>query len=158
MSTQASVRSGSTGYDILFFIALLASALALGAALAHALELPNKIGMSREDYFATQKAYNGWSQLAYLLLVQFLSLVALAILSWYRPEVRWPVVIAILGLVAAQVVFWIYTYPANVATQNWTTIPDNWETLRSQWEYSHLAGAFCQLVGMSALMVAALRR
>ena len=33
----------SIGYDIIFFIALLATALALGAALAHVLELPNKI-------------------------------------------------------------------------------------------------------------------
>jgi hypothetical protein len=31
---------------------------ALGAALAHALELPNKIGLSREHYFIMQRAYS----------------------------------------------------------------------------------------------------
>lgn len=31
-----------------------------------------------------------------------------------------------IGLVATQAIFWIFTYPANVATQNWTTLPDNW--------------------------------
>jgi hypothetical protein len=37
--------------DVAFFVALLATALALGGALAHALELPNKIEMVREHYF-----------------------------------------------------------------------------------------------------------
>jgi hypothetical protein len=46
--------------NIAFFIALMATALALGAALAHALELPNKIVLSRDDYFVVQKAYRGW--------------------------------------------------------------------------------------------------
>ena len=158
MDTDVSVRGGLAGNDILFFLALLASALAFGAALAHALELPNKIGLSRDDYFIVQKAYAGWDRLAYLLLVQLLSLVGLAVLSWHRPQVLWLVVVTLLCLFAAQAVFWIYTYPANVATQNWTTIPDNWQMLRRQWEYSHLAGALFQLVGLSALMIAALRR
>ena len=158
MDREISIRGGWAGYAVLFFVALLASALAVGAALAHALELPNKIGLSRDDYFIVQKAYAGWDRLAFLLLVQLLSLVALAVLSWHRPEVLWLVVVALLCLLAAQAVFWIYTYPANVATQNWTTIPDNWEMLRRQWEYSHLAGALFQLIGLSALMIAALRR
>ncbi len=158
MATDVDIRGGWAGYDILFFIAMLATALALGGALAHAFELPNKIGLSRDDYFVVQKAYQGWNQLAYLLLVQALSLILLAILSRHRPDVFWVIIVAILGLVGAQVVFWIYTYPANVATQNWTVAPDNWEQLRRQWEYSHLSGAIFQLLAMCALIIAALRR
>jgi hypothetical protein len=41
--------------NIAFFVALLASALVLGPALAHLFELPNKIGLSRDDYFIVQK-------------------------------------------------------------------------------------------------------
>jgi hypothetical protein len=59
-------------------------------------------------------------------------------------------------LLSAQAVFWLYTYPANAATDNWTAIPDNWETLRKQWEYSHALGAAFQLLAMSALIIAAL--
>jgi hypothetical protein len=44
---------------IVFFVVLLASALVLGPALAHLLELPNKIGLPREEYFIVQKAYRG---------------------------------------------------------------------------------------------------
>lgn len=55
VASQTDAPHGSTDSsiirDIAFFVALLATALALGAELAHALELPNKIGMSREHYF-----------------------------------------------------------------------------------------------------------
>jgi hypothetical protein len=52
--------------------------------------------------------------------------------------------------------FWIFTFPANVATDNWTVVPDNWQALRGQWEYSHAAGAGFQLLAMSSLIVASL--
>src|SRR5215218_2154879 len=68
-------------YDLVFFIALLATALALGGALAHALELPNKISLSRDEYFIVQKAYRGWNQLAYLLAIQLISMITLAVMS-----------------------------------------------------------------------------
>lgn len=98
-----------------------------------------------------QQAYRGWNQLAYVLAVQFLAMVALAVLSRHQSTVFWPVVIAILGLLGAQAVFWIYTYPANVETNDWTFIPEHWRSLRSQWEYSHAAGAALQLLAMSSL-------
>jgi hypothetical protein len=146
----------STFYYIVFFVAMLATAVALGGALAHAFELPNKIDLPRDEYFIVQKAYRGWSQLAYVLLVELVSMIALAVLSRRAPFVLWFVVFAILCLLSAQAVFWIYTYPANVATDNWTVIPENWEMHRKQWEYSHALGAAFQLLAMSALIVAAL--
>lgn len=63
-------------HEVAFFIALLATALALGGAMAHALELPNKIGVSREHYFIMQRAYDGWFRLAYLLVAQLAGILA----------------------------------------------------------------------------------
>lgn len=148
----------SMAYEVVFFVAVLATALALGAALAHALELPNKIGLPRNEYFMVQKVYLGWNQLAYLLAVQLAAMLAVAAMSRHEPYVLWPFVIAISCLLCAQALFWIYTYPANAATESWTVIPDNWHALRSQWEYSHAAGAALQILAMSALIVAALAR
>lgn len=145
-------------YQIAFFIALLSTALALGAALAHALELPNKIGLERDQYLVVQSLYRGWNQLAYLLLIEFISILAVIIMARREPRVFRPALVAILCLIAAQAVFWAYTFPANVATDNWTTIPPDWETLRSRWEYSHAAGAVFQVLAMSALIIAALSR
>jgi hypothetical protein len=144
--------------DIVFFIALLATALALGAALAHALELPNKIDMPEREYFIVQQAYRGWNQLAYLLVIELISMLAIAIVCRQEPRVLWPALAAILFLLCAQAVFWIYTYPANVATDNWTAIPADWESLRTRWEYSHALGAAFQVLAMSALIVAVLAR
>lgn len=44
------------------FVALLATALALGPALAHLLELSAKIAMARDGYFTVQRIYAGWSR------------------------------------------------------------------------------------------------
>jgi hypothetical protein len=144
--------------NIAFFVALMATALALGAALAHALELPNKLGMSREQYFVVQRVYDGWSRLAYLLMVQLGGIVAVIWLYRSEPSVMKPVLAALASLVAAQAIFWIWTFPANQATANWTAQPDDWARLRRQWEYSHLAGAMFQLLAMVSLVVAVLRR
>ena len=92
-------------------MALLASALLLGPALAHAFELPNKIGLPREEYFIVQKAYRGWNLFAWLLAVQVLALLAAAISA--RPERRVLVftLLALACVAAAQGVFWTFASP-----------------------------------------------
>ena len=139
------------------FIALLSTAIALGGALAHLFELPNKIGLPRGEYFVVQGIYRGWWQLAYVLVVELVSMLAVVILYRRQPRVFWFAMFAVACLVAAQAIFWTYTYPANAATENWTTVPPNWEALRRQWEYSHAVGAGLQLLAMSFLIIAALK-
>lgn len=151
-------RQAALGTDIAFFVALLATALALGAALAHAFELPNKIGMARDAYFIVQQAYRGWNLLGVVLLVQLIGILSAAALSRRRSRVALPTVLAAVFLLCAQAVFWIFTYPANVATENWTVTPENWEVLRRQWEYSHAVGALFQLLAMISLVIALLVR
>ena len=144
--------------NAVFFIALLASALALCGALAHLLELPNKIDLPRDEYFIVQSIYSGWNRLAYLLVVQVLSIIAVAAVYRNEKRVMWLALVALACLAGAQLVFWAYTFPANVATENWTTIPQNWESVRSQWEYSHAVGALFQILTMSALIASLLAR
>lgn len=149
---------GFTRYDAAFFAALMSTAVALGASLAHLFELPNKIDLGRDAYFTVQGIYRGWNQLAYMLAIEFLSIIAIIILSRDDRQVRLWATVALLSLVAAQAVFWTFTYTANVATNNWTAIPADWERLRRNWEYSHAAGAIFQLLAMTSLVIAALKR
>lgn len=144
--------------NIAFFVALLASALVLGPALAHLFELPNKIGLPRDEYFIMQKAYRGWSQFGWLLVIQVAALAATAYLGRAEPRVLALVLLALVAALAAQAVFWLFTYPANVATVNWTLQPESWDKLRRQWEYSHAAGAILQLSGFCLLVIAVLGR
>lgn len=152
------VRPTNIIYDIAFFVALLATAMALGGALAHVLELPNKIGLSADEYFVVQKVYYGWNRLAFLLLIEIISMIVVTIFARHTPLVFWPALFAIVFLVCAQAVFWVFTFPANVATENWTQIPQNWQVLRARWEYSHAAGAGFQLLAMASLILSVIRR
>ena len=114
------LRSRSFTRDAAFFIALLATSCSLGGALAHAFELPNKIGLGRDAYFTVQTIYSGWNRLAYVLAVELAGMLAVIFLYRAEPRVLWPACIALTGLVAAQIVFWVWTFPANQATANWT--------------------------------------
>ena len=49
--------------NVLRFASVMLTAVAMAAGFAHLLELPNKIGLSREDYLRVQKIYRGWALL-----------------------------------------------------------------------------------------------
>lgn len=152
------MRRHTAGYDVLFFITILATVIALGGALAHLFEMPRKMMLSREAYFTVQQIYAGWDLFGLVLVLQFSALALLAWRSFREYYVFRPVLAALLLMLAAQGVFWLFTFPANAATQNWTQMPADWEMLRRQWEYSHATGAICQLLGLSSLIWALFAR
>lgn len=147
-----------TAQSIALFVAVVATGSALGGALSHLYELPNKIDISPEHYLIVQRNYDGWWQLGYVLAAQ---LVGLMVAPLFTTRDAWTggwLLLALAGLIGAQVVFWLYTYPANAATSNWTVLPETWQVLRVRWEYSHAVGAIFQLVSFAALVVACLSR
>lgn len=138
------------------FLALFFTALALAPAMAHLLELPNKIGLSRDDYFTVQQIYRGWAWLGFVVAGALFSNLILAIMVRRKNPAFVLTLIAFLCIVGTQVVFWTFTYPANQATDNWTRIPANWEHLRMQWEYSHAGSALLNLSALIALILSIL--
>ena len=44
----------------LYFLAIMLTAIAMGAALAHLFELPNKINLGAADYLTVQRNYDNW--------------------------------------------------------------------------------------------------
>jgi hypothetical protein len=144
------------GLKIARFFSLLFAALVLAPALAHLLELPNKIELSRNHYLVVQQIYSGWSLLGVVVYGALLSTLALAILVRRQPRVFALTLAAFLCLLAAHFVFWIFTFPANQETANWTVLADNWMALRAQWEYSHAAGAVLNLAAFVLLVLSVL--
>jgi len=65
---------------------------------------------------------------------------------------------AFLCMAASQVVFWVFTFPVNQVTRNWTVVSSEWLQLRSRWEYSHAAGAILDLAALISLFLVALAR
>ena len=142
-----------TTTDIVRFLAVLFVGLALGPSAAHLLELPNKIGLSRDDYLVVQQIYRGWNLLAVVVVGALASTLVLAVrVRWEHRQFRLAIA-AFVCLVAAQAVFWLWTFPMNQATRNWTELPQVWEPLRAQWEYSHAFGALLNLAALALLVL-----
>jgi hypothetical protein len=141
---------------IVRFVSLFLLGLALGASLAHLFELPNKIHLAREDYLTVQQIYRGWALLGIPVIGALISTAVLAFLVRRDAVALVWTVIALAFIVATQAVFWIFTFPANQQTVNWTVLPADWEALRARWEYSHAAGAAMNLTAYAALVISIL--
>lgn len=121
------------------FLAIVFTALALVPGGAHLMSLPAKIAMPAEPYFVAQQVYRGW---AWAGAVIFLAIFANFAAGLFASGTRRRLFLAAGVTVATTLgVFFLWTFPANQATGNWTSVPENWETLRAQWEYSHAANA-----------------
>ena len=141
---------------IVQFLALVLTALALIPAGAHLFALPNKIGLAAEQYFIVQNIYRGWALFGIVLAGALVANLSLAVLLRGRRTPFVLALIAFLCLAVSLTIFFIWTYPANQATSNWTTIPEEWAALRLQWEYSHAANALMTFVAFCAVALSVL--
>ena len=136
------------------FLALALTALALVPAGAHFFELPAKIALGQDQYFIVQGIYAGWSRFGFILTG---ALIADIVFIYLVRDQRVPLLLASAATVlmaATLVTFFLWIYPANQATANWTTIPANWETLRAQWEHTHAINAVLTFTAFCALALA----
>src|SRR5687767_14676805 len=100
----------------LFFVGL-----ALIPAGAHLSELPNKLWLSDADYLRVQQIYRGWWLFAFAVMPAVLLTLLHALALRQRMARFLPALGAFGCMLASQVIFWIWTYPANRATLSWTT-------------------------------------
>lgn len=138
------------------FVALLCTAITMAAGFTHLLELPRKITLDREHYLMVQQLYRGWALLGILVVG---ALVSTGIVAWRtraRPSEFKLTVVAACCIALSLIVFFLFTFPANQQTQNWTVLPENWESLRRRWEYSHAMAAVFDFLALSALTLSLL--
>jgi hypothetical protein len=139
-------------------LGVLLTALALVPAGAHLLSLPNKIDLPSEQYFVAQGVYRGWAWLGAVLIVAFAADLAAGLIAQGRREHAAPAFLAAILLALSGVIFFVFTYPTNRATENWTILPDNWRALRMQWEYSHAINAAVVFAALCAITIFAIGR
>lgn len=143
---------------IVEFASLVLLAICLMPAGAHVFEMPGKMAMDRDAYFAAQAIYNGWALFGVAI---GLGIVALIILTWLVRGTglpRWFAGAAAVLLLAGLGWFFLRVYPMNVVTQNWTVVPDNWQAVRAQWESGHAVNAALTLLSFLALCFAVVLR
>jgi hypothetical protein len=153
-------------------LALFLVSIAMALALAHALELPGKLRLSRETYIAVQPIYYpGFTYGGASEPISILAVLALLIATPTGSSGFWAKLVALLALAAMHGVFWVVTQPVNkfwlagealdptsarffaVETARGARPPE-WTVLRDRWEYSHLARAVLALTAFVLLLIA----
>ena len=132
-------------------IAIVSVAMCLVPGGAHFFELANKLSMSQPEYMTVQKVYAGWS----LFGIAFIAALLITLMHTFmvrRDRTAFFLSLAaFLCLAATQGIFWLFTYPMNVASNNWTVTPAAFEAARRQWEYSHAVNAVLTFVALIAI-------
>jgi hypothetical protein len=162
---------------ILQVVTVFLVAIAMSLALAHALELPGKMRLSRETYIAVQTIY--YPGFTYGGVGEGLGMLMTLILLLATPTSRpafWWTVTAFAALVIMQTVYWVFTHPVNKFWMKDTQLKgpaggflsldpmkqgaaaedgsEGWKRLRNRWEYSHVLRAIFSVTALIALIVA----
>lgn len=140
--------------------------LALTPALAHALELPGKLRLAREDYLKVQRVYYpGFTWAGFAEPAALLALILLTVLTPAGTPDFWLRLAALTAFAAMHAVYWLVTHPVNAvwlgeehlsgaAARFFATGAGDadgaadWRGLRDRWEYSHVARAACALLSL----------
>lgn len=134
--------------------AILSACLCLVPLGAHLFEMPNKLALGMADYMVVQRIYAGWALFGVGVILALAFTLALA--AMLRPaRGRFRLCMgAALCIAGTQAIFWLFTFPTNAATHNWTQLPADPERARRQWEYSHAASAVLMIAALVMIVVA----
>ncbi len=100
--------------DAVILLSTFLSALVMGQALAHALEMPGKMRLNREQYYTVQTIYYPGFTLGGM--AEPLAIVATAASLAFEPAgtpLFWLIAGALLALVVTQLLFWLVVQPVN---------------------------------------------
>ena len=144
------------------FLAMMANALFMSAAVAHLMELPSKMKYDPQLYVRLQHTlYPNFGLIGGIgEIIAVVTTLGLAYTMHRRHLPAFPLTAFAAGcLVAAHAAFWIFIQPVNQAFASWdlNAIPGNWTLWRNQWEYTHAVRAVLSIAALGALMISALR-
>jgi hypothetical protein len=150
-------------------LTVMLAAVTMALSLAHALELPGKLRLSKEQYLAVQPIYYPGFTIGGIAepAVIFATLVLL-IMTPVGTAAFWLVGGALTALITVQVIFWTKTQPANgfwleetelsrsttrFFHTSWGSAPTGWIAARDQWERSHVLRALAATLALFLLTV-----
>jgi hypothetical protein len=157
-------------YIVLEVLTVMLAAVTMSLALAHALELPGKLRLGKEQYLAVQAIYYPGFTIAGIAEIGSPITALLLLILTPRPSLRfWLVLAAFASLVAVQVIFWTLTQPLNKywlqntklsrsATRFFeagsATAAADWTVMRDRWERSHVLRAIASVLALLLLTMA----
>jgi hypothetical protein len=153
-------------------VTILIVAIAMATMLAHALELPGKLKLPKDEYLAVQKIYypgftigGAAEPLGLILLVALMLLTPPGLPLWLMAG-------AFVALAAAHATYWVVTHPVNnfwlkdVELKGFggrffafdplsrSGVIADWTALRDRWEFSHAVRAAFGVVSLILLAAA----
>ncbi|WP_072397404.1 DUF1772 domain-containing protein [Hyphomicrobium sp. CS1GBMeth3] len=157
-------------YIALEVLAVMLAAVTMSLALAHALELPGKLRLDREQYLTVQTIYYpGFTLGGIAEVASIVAVLALWIASPANTPQFWLIAAALAALSTVQAIFWIMTQPINkywlqnvhmsrAAERFFETRgemrADNWTVMRDRWERSHVLRAIAAGTALLCLTLA----
>ncbi|HWR16882.1 MAG TPA: hypothetical protein VN577_18790 [Terriglobales bacterium] len=162
-------------FILLEIVSIVLISVAMGLALAHALEFPGKLRLDEPTYLAVQTIY--YPGFTVGGVSEPLSIIAVLVLLIIGPKdcvQFWLVLTSFAGMVATQMVFWVVTQPTNrfwlkhgqlsgrgarffgvqqTQQPSFITEKADWRELRNKWEYSHMARAVLSAIALVALVI-----
>jgi hypothetical protein len=155
-------------------LTILAVSIAMALSLAHALEFPGKLRLSRETYLDMQMIYYPGFTIGGMVGEAGGLLATLALLWATENAVAWRLILAALFcLLVMHAVYWLVTHPVNnfwlkdtnvdrasnsffsfIPVQRATGKKPDWKELRNRWEYSHVVRAGLGLAGFLLIVTA----
>jgi len=161
-------------FQLLQVMTAILVSVAMALALAHALELPGKMRLSKEAYLAVQPIYypgftmgggigEGGGMIALLALLAF---------TPYASTRFWWTLAAFVLLLTMHLIYWVVTHPVNnfwikdiemtglgatffsLLAPSAAEAGAEWSKLRDMWEYSHVARAVLAMLSLISLMIA----
>jgi len=128
------------------------TAIALMLAGAHVFEMSGNLRLASSAYLTMQSVHHGWVLFAVAMLFASSAIgLHTFLVSRNTASYGWSWV-ALVGVGAAQIVFWTIAYPVNVATEGWTALPVDFDTARRQWEHALAAAGVLSFAGLLALV------
>jgi hypothetical protein len=153
--------------------------IAMALALSHALELPGKMRLARQNYFAVQPIYYPGYTIGGAV-GEFGGLLAALVLLAVTPshtDAFWLTLVSFLALLGMQCVYWVLIHPINKVWLRGAGLgsagegffgfdpiarprtlaefrPIGWTGLRDRWEYAHVIRAVLGLTALILLVIA----
>jgi len=138
--------------DAVQLTAVAFTAIALMLAGAHVFEMSGNLRLASSAYLTMQSVHHGWVLFAVAMLFASAAIgLHTFLVSRNTASYGWSWV-ALVGVGAAQIVFWTIAYPVNVATEGWTALPVDFDTARRQWEHALAAAGVLSFAGLLALV------
>jgi hypothetical protein len=155
---------------VLKLISLFLVVASVIPSVAHALEFPGKLRLTREQYLTVQRIYYpGFTVIGAAEPVSILALAVLLALTLNGTTVFWLIAAALAASVLAHTLYWMLTAPVNKVWLRSEVLSGSarrffgaggnvndadWTVLRDRWERSHLYRAAASVVALVLLAIA----